>query len=366
MSGTSADWNLAKQDAALLEGLFGPAGGGGPRSSWQLARKSRYLLVLAREQPGGLAAALRWYRALRPAGRAYRALLTMVSRSPAWRFLPSVDLVAGEGGFVSRFEAETGRRVTAMLFGNPVQRHRRVVLRAVKDGEAAWVVKVGFSLEAIEAIEREREILLEVGRRIPGMYGIVDVRSNGRFSSIATRELAGDPLWDPVASTGEAVALLRGWTRFEERRELSSFKSWQRIVGGWAGSSQGLRERVGSVSLATAFSHGDFAAWNLLIDPSCGVLSAVDWEWADPEGVPGWDIVHFFCQDQAMVHRLGGARLVAATLEALHREPVRAFLRDCGWPTPELAFATYASALNPIFSGPKGESLEALCSAVWG
>ncbi len=365
MSGTFAESKLAKQDAALLEGLFGPAGSAGEPGTWQLARKSRHLLVLAREQPGGLAAALLWYRALRPAGRAYRALLTLMSRTPAWRLLPSVDLVAGENSFISRFEADTGRRVTAMLFGNPVQRHRRVVLRAVKTGEPAWVIKVGFSPEAIEAIEREREILLEAERRIPGMYGIVDVRANGSFSSIATRELAGDPLWDPVASTAEAIALLRGWTRFEERRELSSFKVWKRIVGGWAGSSQGLRERVGSVTLATAFSHGDFAAWNLLIDPRSGVVSAVDWEWADPEGVPGWDIVHFFCQDQAMVHRLEGARLVSATLEALRKEPVLSYLRDCGWPNPELAFATYASALNPIFSGPKGESLEALCSAFW-
>lgn len=361
----SADSALPKQDQMLLEGLFGAPGTGGGERVWQYARKSGHLLVLAGSERGGLAAALRWYRALRPAGRAYRSLLTSISLSPAWSLLPAARIVSGPDGFVARFEAATGRRVTAMLFGNPVQRHRRVVLRAVKEGEDPWVVKVGFSPEAVEAIEREKRILAEASGYIPGMYGFEETDVGAKGAMIVTRELPGDPLWDPMAKTEQAVALLREWTRFGERRELSSFKAWSRITGGWAGSSKGLRERIGGVSLATAFSHGDFAAWNLLVDPVRGTLSAVDWELADPDGVPGWDIVHFFCQDQAMIHRQEGARLVSATLESLRKEPVASFLRECGWPTPELAFATYASALNPIFSGPKGEVLEALCSGFW-
>jgi hypothetical protein len=365
MNGISTNLKASELDRPLLDGLFGPRGGDASRASWQVAHRSGHILALARADQGGLATALRWYRALRPAGRAFRRLLTVASCSPAWRMLPVMELPAGPDGFLARFEKETGRKVTAMLFGNPVQEHRRVILRAERPGERPWVVKVGFSAEAIEAIEREHGVLTAAGGRVPGVpqvaYGF---RAEG-VAAMATLELSGEPLWNPDQHVGRAVSLLRGLTSFGERRPLGDSPQWERIVAGWPAIAAASLERLRRVTLAKAFTHGDFAAWNLLVGPGSAGLQAVDWEWADPDGVAGWDLVHFFCQDREMVRRYEDEKAVLSTLACLREPEAAAYLAECGWPTPELALATYACALNPIFRGPAGRTLESICKGAW-
>lgn len=350
-------------DDLLLGGLFGNQSVGGSSESWQTAWRSGHLLALARRQKGGLANILRFYRALRPAGRAYRSFMSQASRGPMWRILPSRSFPTE--GFVRRFENDTGHRVTGMLFGNPVQRHRRVILHAEAPGEPVWLLKVGFSPEAVAAIRREQAILGEVDGKLPNVPPIAYHLDEAGIAAVGTTELAGKPMREPERHLDAAVELLSSWTRFGETRPLADFAAWPDLADALRGQPAAWLERLGRLPLTPAFSHGDFAAWNLLVAPGDGRVVAVDWEWAECSGVPGWDLVHLFCQQAAMVMKADGDGMVRHVIHSLRRPIAADYLRACGWPSAELALATYTSRLNPIFDGPRGQSLERLLATPW-
>lgn len=50
--------------------------------------------------------------------------------------------------------------------------------------------------------------------------------------------------------------------------------------------------RLGASNIPSVFHHGDFTMWNLLWDPK-GRLVVLDWENADPAGMPLWDLFVF-------------------------------------------------------------------------
>jgi aminoglycoside phosphotransferase (APT) family kinase protein len=49
---------------------------------------------------------------------------------------------------------------------------------------------------------------------------------------------------------------------------------------------------AGEAGIRLVFQHGDPGPWNLLITPE-GQPAFLDWEAADPEGMPLWDLFHF-------------------------------------------------------------------------
>ncbi len=318
-----------------------------------MARRQGHLLVLARRERGGLARGLELYRALRPMGRAYRAVLASLSKSPAWSLLPSRVFAASPEGLVSRLEA--AGRVDAILFGNPVQEHRRVILLMTTAGGRRRVIKAGFTPAAIAAVEREAVVLEQHGGRIEGLPRPVEVLRRDGETALVMEETPGVPVGSLEEGLEGAIELLGGWFQGGESRPLGSFDVFPQLLGSWPGAAS-----FEELSLQPAFAHGDFALWNLL-KAADGRVAAVDWEWAAVEQLPGLDLVHLVLQEQAMRQRKSGDALVDGTLEVLRRPIVASFLERCGWPRPELPLACYACLLNPIFTGPKGPDLERLC-----
>jgi hypothetical protein len=329
----------------LLNGLFGNGSGG----IWQEARRAGQVLVLARARRGCLADMLRFYRALRPAGRLYRAGMSWISRGGGWKCLPSREL--GTGGLVAMVEQELHAEVLGVVFGNPTQRHRRAILRLKLGDGRRWVMKAGFSPESIDAVNRELAVLTRWGGNIPGVPEPQLVMQRDQLAAFAVPEVAGYPLASPLGKQ-DRMALLRGWTRQHDRRPLREWARWGELVARWPAGSEGALERLGRTDVARAFCHGDFAAWNLLVDSATGTVRAVDWEWAEADGIAGLDLVHGLLQWEAMVRRKRGTCLVDATLEAMAEPAAAQFLGECGWPDAASALAVLTATLNPIFTGP--------------
>ncbi len=97
------------------------------------------------------------------------------------------------------------------------------------------------------------------------------------------------------------------------------------------------------------FQHGDPGTWNILIDPS-GRAGFLDWESADPRGMPLWDLLYFlrsFCVEAG--RRTGNRDALAAFADSfLLRSKLQSFVTS--------ALAHYCSAislpaslLEPIF-----------------
>jgi thiamine kinase-like enzyme len=92
---------------------------------------------------------------------------------------------------------------------------------------------------------------------------------------------------------------------------------------------EGWHERMMSHRIRRALTHGDFAVWNLRITRE-GV-TAIDWEWAEENGIAGIDLAHGLRQECYMVHRMKPAKAVAWMLSQADLLPWKSYLNACGW-----------------------------------
>lgn len=336
-------------DSVLLTGLFGSLPGTATEP-WQSVKRSGHLLALARREKGSLAEILRFYRALRPAGRAFRRAITLASSSPAWSLLPTQPHPTT--GFIHEFEKATGRTVTGILFGNPNQTHRRAILRATRPGQPVWLVKAAFTPAATAAVRREITFLREASPAISNLPKITWEIDSPHVTAFATAEVHGTPMRDPARNLPATIRLLESLTRFEETPPLASSSEWPEIHQTLTKAPPEALNHLAHLPIARCHGHGDFAAWNLLVDPQSHAVRALDWEWGTPNAIAGLDLVHLFCQHAAMVEKLSDEPLIARTLKSLSAPAARDYLHACGWPAPQFALATYAACLNPIFHRP--------------
>lgn len=65
--------------------------------------------------------------------------------------------------------------------------------------------------------------------------------------------------------------------------------------------------------------HGDFAPWNLIRQN--GQISAIDWEYGSPDGLPGVDLAHYVLQVSALVMRSPPAKARENAIQTLLQTP---------------------------------------------
>jgi thiamine kinase-like enzyme len=124
--------------------------------------------------------------------------------------------------------------------------------------------------------------------------------------------------------------LLRSWMS-PERLPLGEV-AWARELIGRVGDGdapKGWHETILARSVNRALIHGDFAVWNTR--KSADGLCALDWEWAEENGVAGVDLAHGLRQEGYMVHRMPPVRAVEWMLSQARAHPWRLYLDDCGW-----------------------------------
>ena len=63
----------------------------------------------------------------------------------------------------------------------------------------------------------------------------------------------------------------------------------------------------GAEALPLTFQHGDPGLWNMLVTPAAKV-ALLDWEAAEPHGMPLWDLFYFLRSYAVIAARLGGGR----------------------------------------------------------
>ena len=81
--------------------------------------------------------------------------------------------------------------------------------------------------------------------------------------------------------------------------------------------------RAGAETLPLTFQHGDPGMWNMLVTPSQRI-ALLDWEAAEPNGMPLWDLLYFLRSYVVRAARLGGGRhsLDGVAAELLSDTPI--------------------------------------------
>jgi Phosphotransferase enzyme family len=202
-------------------------------------------------------------------------------------------------------------KVIALVFGNST-------------AEPAMIVKLARVPEAGRALEREAANLRALHASGRGTRAPRPLFLDGEGGSVSLGEtvLSGQPLWtllDERSYRRLALTVTDWLTGLASPESLAPRDAWwERLVEPVLTE---FEQSFGSVSnpddvastrraltelgeLPLAFEHRDCSPWNVLVADD-GRIALPDWESAEPEGLPGLDLIYFlsylaFFQDGAM------------------------------------------------------------------
>ena len=216
-----------------------------------------------------------------------------------------------------------------VLLGSPEHRIRRAIASYCSGGR--WeVAKISFGGEGRLNLEQEAGVLAGLRPTTAGVPALLGLHRGDGVTVLRMPYLTGAPV--PPGDPGPALDLLCRWESGGDARPANSFPEWPAIEAALETSEAGRSAlaRLAAQRLRPVTCHGDFARWNLLRQPG-GDLVVLDWEWGHDSGLPGIDLVHYFCQDARLVRKLDPAGALAGTRADLARPACRAYLERSGW-----------------------------------
>ncbi|MGJ8696850.1 MAG: hypothetical protein ACSHYF_11055 [Verrucomicrobiaceae bacterium] len=288
--------------------LFGEAAAGMRLAG--MGPRLRLGLPLSKE---GVGRALALYQPQTMKGRLFVAGLKGLSAVGGLRFLPKV---CGEGAGTGAWDWVADGSSLGALFGNPSHAQQRAILsyRGEQGWEIAKLVSGGEGL-----LGRERE-LMERARELG--VGVPQVRGMESAEGVTALRMEYVESAGGAVSDGVMVGLLEGMLL----EGSGTLESW----GRWAALEGMLGEKVekGTV-VRRALGHGDFARWNLRRGDEGWVL--LDWEFGDPEGLAGLDLVHYISQEEELVNGGTPGEVVERVLGRMRAAGAGEYLRKAGW-----------------------------------
>ncbi|HKH64917.1 MAG TPA: phosphotransferase, partial [Solirubrobacterales bacterium] len=244
-------------------------------------------------------------------------------------------------------------------------------------GEPDAVVKFSRVVASDSALEREAAALEAVAAERPSLAGVPRVRALGRRggrTALVESRIDGPPLIGALRSESlpelarEVTAWLlelagqprpaaeEGWRARLVDERLTLFESQFGEALGSVGMS-GLRQRLASLGrLPLVCEHRDCSPWNVVLTGSGPAL--LDWESADPQGLPVLDLVYFLAH---AAFQVDGA-LVEGTLDPVRaRESYRRLL-DPTTPNGGVFAGCLREYCDPLGIGPEAQAgLRLLC-----
>ena len=300
--------------------------------------------------------------ALRPLWRAC-ARAGMLAPLCAVARAPGADGAAGAGGEIERL---LPHRPSWVLLTGGRRSINKVVGLPFLDGRAEPPLAVKFARlpEADEAIGREAEVLRLLEDERPGLDGVprlrADARRAGRRALVETM-VAGRLLLDEltVANFGDHAERVTRWlvelagsgsrqppSRWWPRLVGRPLEEFERAFGGVLapmGVERARRLLEGLGELPEVCEHRDCSPWNIVLAASGGP-ALLDWESAEPRGLPGTDLVYFLTKSAFL---LDGAYESGRTREAYAR------LLDPATPTGRVAAACTADYCRALDLDPQ-------------
>lgn len=344
---------------------------------WRLISREGRPLLLLPENGADSQTSLKLYSAHRRRAKVWKALMPAVLSSPTRTLFPLIDFEADAAGEFLRFLAERAgvapEHLTApgVKFGGlGDQKSRLALLVCDQTNRPAKVVKVGFNGAGRTATEYEVSMMKRLPADVIGCVRLDAQISSKNWAAFATAFFPGT---SPENDAGMEL-LFNSWLNPAEMAlPLEEFESWreleQKIPPAFhvrlkliAGATQGKKFR-------STLYHGDFAPWNLRAINALN-LQAYDWEFARPQGIPGWDWFHFIVQTSILVKRHSPER-VAAELEALIQSPRfqdyarRAGMEDCIMPLLLGFLLHHQFVVCPLHGGETYHRLFDLLWAHW-
>lgn len=209
-----------------------------------------------------------------------------------------------------------------LLTGGGESDNKVVSLPFPDHGEpAALVAKFGRVDRADAALDREAEVLTDLERERPALTGVPRLRASGYSAggrAVLQDAMLGTPLWTEMRRVGFATLapVLTEWlVSLAGNPPLQAASEWrQQLVGdtideletrhggllpeGFAGRARSALADLGAMPLV--WEHRDLGPWNVVIRADGGP-AAIDWEDAEPRGLPGLDLVYLLTTSALLI-----------------------------------------------------------------
>lgn len=265
-------------------------------------------------------------------------------RRRVWRTLAPVYAIARAPG--KELDDDGGSDLPnpdawVLLTGGAESDAKVVGLPFADDGTApAQVVKFARTDKAGAALEREAGFLRDLEREHADLTGVPRLRGSGQRAgraAIAQDAVRGKELNAMMSPGGFAsfapkvthwlIALAgsptpRPATTWEERLVFAPIEELERDFSDLIPADFGERARralSGFGDLPLVWEHRDFGPWNVVLEEN-GEPAAIDWEDAEPQGLPGLDLAYFLASAAFAIDGVpGGAQRVERALESNRR-----------------------------------------------
>jgi hypothetical protein len=275
-----------------------------------------------------------------PRGAAQRLL------RPLWRLADRLGLLApacaigslAGGAEADEIDALLPRQAPALLLTGGHRSINKVVALPFPPGNAgtpSLAVKFARVEAADQALDREEEALRAIERDHPGVRGVPAILARGRRSgrrALAESAVHGNPLLATLtpSSFGEISQLVASWlpglvgasprppAEWRSRLVEEPLATFEANFGAVLspGAGEQLRASLnGLEALPPACEHRDCSPWNVVLG-SDGAPGLLDWESAEPRGLPGLDLAYFLAN---CVFVLDGALDSGRTRESYQR-----------------------------------------------
>lgn len=208
-----------------------------------------------------------------------------------------------------------------LLTGGEESDNKVVGLPFPERGSApALVAKFGRVGKADAALDREAEVLSDLERELPGVPGVPRLRASGTSAgarAVLQDAMLGSPLGSELHRAGFASlapALTEWLVSLAGNPPLQAPSDWWRqLVGdpvdeleadhggllpdGFASRARSALAGLGAMPLV--WEHRDLGPWNVVI--RAAGPAAIDWEDAEPRGLPGLDLAYLLATSALLV-----------------------------------------------------------------
>lgn len=209
-----------------------------------------------------------------------------------------------------------------LLTGGSESDNKVVSLPFPDRGEpAALVAKFGRVGKADAALDREAEVLSDLASERPALTGVPRLRASGSSAggrAVLQDAMLGTPLWTEMRRLGFATLapVLTEWlVSLAGNPPLQAASEWrEQLVDdlideleanhggffpeGFAGRARNALANLGAMPLV--WEHRDLGPWNVVIRTGGGP-AAIDWEDAEPRGLPGLDLVYLLATSALLI-----------------------------------------------------------------
>ncbi len=278
--------STANEDKAgkflVLSGQYGPR--------WIIPSQPRFgLPVLKQWHPYNFTSRIKW------------ACLLFLYSKGLLRMIPGINVICLPSAAEPRLPGNTADLIPVVYVGTPGPQQKGVV--TLVDPESCTplaVMKVALSEGAKVSLLHEAKILEKLAAaNLYGTPALLGIEENGMrtWQTVITGPLTNRKLTQAHIDWLLRLPRTGKTTTLEKQQPLIRKELQKELPGLGTMDKQTLSAAVdmlqGQERLPRVLVHGDFTPWNLKRQTD-GKIAAIDWEEASLDGLPLWDICHFY------------------------------------------------------------------------